>query len=458
MSAAAQNSVFDIEDVQSNFHWWEGVVEDNLDPLGIGRCKVRVIAHNPTDKSDATGVTTQELPWAYPMMPLNNPHGKIVAMKPGTRVFGCFRDGNSKQNLLMMGTVNIGYDNPGQPYNYDENIVRLHQNDIALSEQPGRIGTEGFIDDRAGTGGVIETQPKKSMVTVNPVGKLQQEDITDYGPLEPNEVNTPRLQRGINKGTITASHAIARDVVITPAPVESKTTDHPLVSYKERGQSGSLSGTLAQEWLVEPKSPFAARYPFNSVEESDSGHLREIDDTPGAERIKETHRMGTFYEIHPDGSKVTKIVKNNFEVTIGDDFTKIEGRCAIHVNGQADFYCLEDINVKTEKNAVVTAAESATVDAGTDIHAVARTGSATVSAGTTAIVRAGTDATVEAGNDATLRAENNISVIAEGNLDLSCNGPMTFKDNSATAVNVDELQKDIVDRQGGARIRVDDQS
>jgi hypothetical protein len=35
---------------------------------------------------------------------------------------------------------------------------------------------------------------------------------------------------------------------------------------------------------------------------------------------------------------------------------------------------------------------------------------------------------------------------------------MTFSDASATAKNVDELQKDIVDGQGGARIRVDDQS
>ena len=29
------------------FHWWEGVVEDNLDPVGSGRCKVRVIAKIP---------------------------------------------------------------------------------------------------------------------------------------------------------------------------------------------------------------------------------------------------------------------------------------------------------------------------------------------------------------------------------------------------------------------------
>ena len=50
------------------FHWWEGVVEDNLDPTGAGRCRVRVIAHNSPSKAD---LPTDKLPWAYPMMPVS---------------------------------------------------------------------------------------------------------------------------------------------------------------------------------------------------------------------------------------------------------------------------------------------------------------------------------------------------------------------------------------------------
>ena len=102
-----------------NFHWWEGVVEDNLDPKGAGRCKVRVIAHNTPIKLE---LGTVELPWAYPIMPLNNPHGKIVALKSGTRVFGFYRDGSLGQDLVMLGTMNIGYENPGKYDNYDEDI------------------------------------------------------------------------------------------------------------------------------------------------------------------------------------------------------------------------------------------------------------------------------------------------------------------------------------------------
>ena len=103
-----------------NLYWWEGVVEDNLDPDGAGRCKVRVLAQNSALKTD---IETEQLPWAYPIMPLNNPHGKIVALKPGTRVTGFFRDGPNGNDLVMMGTINTGYENPGREENYNELLL-----------------------------------------------------------------------------------------------------------------------------------------------------------------------------------------------------------------------------------------------------------------------------------------------------------------------------------------------
>ena len=199
--------------------------------------------------------------------------------------------------------------------------------------------------------------------------------------------------------------------------------------------------TASNGTIPEPENPFAAKYPFNTVEESDSGHLKEVDDTPGAERIKETHRTGTFYEIHPDGTKVTKVVKDDFSVTIGDKGVKVQGVCAVHVVGQADFYCEENVNIKTNKTATVTALKDAIVDVTDNVT-----------------VTAGKNATVAAGGDTKVSGEGFVSVVAGKGLDFACSDLMTFSDASATAKNVDELQKDIVDGQGGARIRVDDQS
>jgi hypothetical protein len=74
-------------------------------------------------------------------------------------------------------------------------------------------------------------------------------------------------------------------------------------------------------------------YPFNHVFESESGHITEVDDSPGAERLYRQHAEGTFEEIHPDGSMVTKIVGSNYEIVIGSENIVIKGSQNITVEG-----------------------------------------------------------------------------------------------------------------------------
>ena len=404
------------------FHWWEGVVEDNLDPVGSGRCKVRVIAQNSPLKSD---LTTTELPWAYPIMPLNNPHGKIVALKPGTRVTGFYRDGVLGQDLVMMGTINTGY---GTALGFDETQPPLDA--VNLSDQIPRVGDIGFVDDRAGAGGPIEKQPQKTLIEVDDDGKFSHENTSDYGPLVVNEINTPRLTRGIIAGTTTEAHHKSQQLTSVTRPDETM--------------------------ISEPDTPYAALYPFNTVEESDSGHVKEIDDTPGAERIKETHRTGTFYEIHPDGTKVTKVVKDEFSVTIGDRGIKVDGVCAVHVMGQADFYCESDVNIKSEMDATVQAV-NVIVEATNDVSATAGT-DVFAAAGNDVFAAAGRDLSATSARDTLVTAGKNLDVISAGEMSIQAGGEILFKDSSATASNVDEIIKDTVDGKGNSRIRVDDPS
>ena len=311
-----------------NFHWWEGVVEDNLDPAGAGRCKVRVIGHNTLSKTE---LPTEALPWAYPLLPLNNPHGKLVALKPGTRVMGFYRDGKIGQDLVMLGTVNTGYGNPGNNNGFDESLDPVSL--INLAEPVERIPEIGGLDDRVGAGTPIENQPKK--IDVVELGDTTN-DISDYGVLLVNEINTPRLARGVSEGTITQTHA---------------------------SNLGVLTKTNGEQ-ISEPENPYNAKYPYNSVEESDSGHIREIDDTPGSERIKESHRVGTFYEIHPDGSKVTKVVGDDFSVTIRDKNVKVEGACSIHVVGDVDLNCEGSASVSTGDVLDLTSGGNMTITSG----------------------------------------------------------------------------------------------
>jgi dipeptidyl aminopeptidase/acylaminoacyl peptidase len=69
------------------------------------------------------------------------------------------------------------------------------------------------------------------------------------------------------------------------------------------------------------------------VYESEAGHIREMDDTAGAERIHERHASGSGYEIHPDGSKVTRVKNDNYTLVTNDDFVHIKGNSSTTVDG-----------------------------------------------------------------------------------------------------------------------------
>lgn len=83
----------------------------------------------------------------------------------------------------------------------------------------------------------------------------------------------------------------------------------------------------------QPKSSYGAVPPYNDVLETESGHVMEFDDTKGAERIHIAHRTGTFFEMRPDGSKVTKVVGKNYNIIVGDNFVDVDGTCNITVSG-----------------------------------------------------------------------------------------------------------------------------
>ena len=126
-------------------------------------------------------------------------------------------------------------------------------------------------------------------------------------PTRPGESDVNRLARGVTADTVVAKTKAGVDT----APV-------------------AFGGT----WK-EPPSQYAAEYPLNHVFESISGHVTEFDDTPGAERTSRHHKAGTFEEVHPDGSKVTKVVKDNYEVVHGNDFILVKGNVKICVQGNA---------------------------------------------------------------------------------------------------------------------------
>jgi len=88
----------------------------------------------------------------------------------------------------------------------------------------------------------------------------------------------------------------------------------------------------------EPNPPWAALYPYNHVHQTESGHIVEMDDTPGQERLHWYHRTGTFTEIHNVGIKVDKIVNDYYNIILGNKNTHIElGECTT-IDGDQSVY------------------------------------------------------------------------------------------------------------------------
>ena len=244
------------------FIWFTGVVEDRRDPMKLGRMKVR-IAGLHTEKRElglTEGIPIEDLPWAHPMQPLTS-----AAMNGiGTTPLG-----------PVEGTWVVGFFRDGE--NCQEPIVM-------------------------GTIGGYPMEPPK------PIGFH-----------DPNKVY-PKETHLIEPDT----HRRARRTFKAPPKGEefdSKPT--PLDTEGGREEDKGVYKALADTW-DEPENPFDALYPFNHVRGTESGHVEEWDDTVDHERMMRWHKAGTFEEIRETGTKVTKIQRDNYRITLGDDFVHVK--------------------------------------------------------------------------------------------------------------------------------------
>jgi hypothetical protein len=128
--------------------------------------------------------------------------------------------------------------------------------------------------------------------------------------------------------------------IIGSLPFAVDDSNHSLSSYA-RGV-----GPVQKDYytgLGEEETKYAAKYPFNKTITTESGHVLELDDTPKAERIHIYHKSGSYVEIFPDGTIITKSMKDSTSVTMNDHSISI-------VKGTLQIVAKEgDIQITTEK-------------------------------------------------------------------------------------------------------------
>jgi|APSaa5957512535_1039671.scaffolds.fasta_scaffold03717_2 hypothetical protein len=285
-----------------NMKLFYAVVEDRLDPSMLGRVKVRIIGLHTDDKSPS-GISTDDLMWAYPMMPISSANMNGIGQTPlgvveGSWVVGFFRDGDNCQDPVIIGATGGIPRSTSQGENGFEDPLGVYPKTDYINEPDvNRLARGVTVDEDDNTKGAEWIDPEDQSKHDNKIGNTIVKDKQDAREAD-------------------------KDVLIG------------------KGRDGSNG---EGKW-TEPELSYAARYPFNHVHESESGHITEIDDTPGAERVHNYHRSGTFKEIHPNGTIVQKIVNDHYELVYGDDFLHVKGHVNITVDGNCNLYTKGNLN------------------------------------------------------------------------------------------------------------------
>jgi hypothetical protein len=155
-------------------------------------------------------------------------------------------------------------------------------------------------------------------------------------------------------------------------------------------------------------------YPYDKVWQSESWHSIELDDTPDRERVRIQHRDGSFQEFQPNGDVVTKVVRDNYQITAGNNNVLVEGQCNITVNGACVIHILGDGLIRVDG----------------DLQQIVKGNLDQVVEG---------DTTINGTGDVDITSQGNISLFSESvniNGDLNVSGSITAEQSVSAMLNI----------------------
>jgi hypothetical protein len=299
---------------QDGFIWFVGVVEDRNDPELLGRVRVRCLGFHT---EDLNSLPTVDLPWAHVMHPVTDPSMHGMGNTPsflveGSWVIGFFRDAQEKQQPVIIGSLpgvpsaaadyTKGFNDPRHPEVSKDSKQVEYKGSPTYGPYPGSTSSGHSFSEtdtnRLAQGPTSETHNSLINRRLNRL-RGDPTKIDDTVGIDDSGIDFIGLVKGTGIPTAT----------------------QPYLSLVQDGAKAETRGFWNEP---HPKSITknakvyrSGQYPYNHVHESESGHIREIDDSPGAERLFTQHKSGTFEEIHPTGTKVVKIVGDNYEIVAG---------------------------------------------------------------------------------------------------------------------------------------------
>jgi hypothetical protein len=156
-------------------------------------------------------------------------------------------------------------------------------------------------------------------------------------------------------------------------------------------------------------------YPYNHVTQTRGGHIFEVDDTLGSERIREQHKSGTSRTIKPDGSKEEVIHGDSYTIVHGNGNILISGFANITINGSCGMTVNGNYDMQVNGDMNCTVAGSYNLKVGSNqLNEVSGDYAQNIVGGKKAVVGNGLDTTVTAGGSRTNVYGGNNETIVQG--------------------------------------------
>ena len=226
--------------------------------------------------------------------------------------------------------------------------------------------------------------------------------------------------------------------------VNDATKQHPVVNLKRQ---------RVDDLVGEPETQYASKYPYNHVKETESGHIVEFDDTPGNERIHEYHRSGTFYEVHPDGTKVTKIIGDDYEIVHQNKKLRVRGNIEVYCDGDADLYVRGSLTGQVDENIDLHAGKNINIHAGKNMRFYAND-SIEFTSQKELTATSVSNMTLQSQADMNINAEGDYLTNIKGASRINSDGDISIKSPSSIMINgnktIDILGGDAMNLKGSS--------
>ena len=320
-----------------DFIWWLGVVEDNNDIAMAGRVKVRITGYHTANRET---LPVKHLPYAIPINSVTSAAMNGIMenhqLVQGSTVIGFFADGDEGQIPMILGTVAgnpMSHVEDGQPTGTTnpDNLRRGFTDPTGKFPRAsdgkikGTVEGEGHEEGFSGVG-----EPDTSRLARNEHAE-EHYSLINRREIREEKIRTATAPSVEGDGLLDDKGGKAYEPVEWDEPhPRGKSKDEAKYFNPRQDMIDGGDGDPSKKGNMED---YTSLYPFNTVKETRAGFVFETDNTEGNKRYHEYHPSGTHKEIHHDGTKVEKIIGDDYEIITKDKNVLIRGNCNVTIVG-----------------------------------------------------------------------------------------------------------------------------